>query len=317
MSGRLIVMGSGELAPGLVATHRATLEVVAADKVLILDTPYGFQENADQLSERILSFFPTSLGVEATVASLRGRDASPAQRERFLAAIRGARYVFAGPGSPTYALEIWRQVGAGAALSRLVQSGGAICFASGAALTLGRKTLPVYEIYKVGAQPHWLEGLDVTSALGIPCTIVPHWNNAEGGTHDTSRCYVGERRFAELAAGLDAGVVGVDEHTAACFDFATRRLEVTGLGTVTLRAAASQTIPSGRSVELARARKLLSAAPLSRPQPRSRATEHDFRTAVAQGDAEGVLNALLEVESAGAAARSDLRAMLVELVELG
>ena len=40
-------------------------------------------------------------------------------------------------------------------------STGALVFASAAALTLGRLTVPVYEIYKVGATPTWAEGLDL------------------------------------------------------------------------------------------------------------------------------------------------------------
>ncbi len=55
-------------------------------------------------------------------------------------------------------------------------------FASAAALTLGRWTVPVYEIYKVGEDPHWLEGLDLLSQTGIDGAVIPHFDNAEGGT---------------------------------------------------------------------------------------------------------------------------------------
>ena len=51
-AGRLILMGSGEVSGRLVATHRLGIEAVGAREVLVLDTPYGFQENAPLLSER-------------------------------------------------------------------------------------------------------------------------------------------------------------------------------------------------------------------------------------------------------------------------
>ena len=50
--------------------------------------------------------------------------------------------------------------------------------------------------------------------------VVPHFDNAEGGTHDTRFCYMGERRLAVMEELLpaDAWVLGVDEHTALVFD---------------------------------------------------------------------------------------------------
>jgi len=44
--------------------------------------------------------------------------------------------------------------------------------------------VPVYEIYKCGEDPHWLEGLDVTSGGGDSSGSHPHYDNNEGGTHD-------------------------------------------------------------------------------------------------------------------------------------
>ena len=97
-------------------------------------------------------------------------------------------------------------------------------FASAAALTLGIATVPVYEIYKCGEDPHWLEGLDVTSAAGIRAAIIPHYDNNEGGTHDTRFCYLGERRLSIMERDLPEGafVLGVDEHTACTFDHRSR-----------------------------------------------------------------------------------------------
>ena len=66
-----------------------------------------------------------------------------------------------------------------------LSSAGAVTFASAAALTLGVTTLPVYEIYKAGHAPVWLEGLNLLeAATGLRAAVIPHYDNAEGGHHD-------------------------------------------------------------------------------------------------------------------------------------
>ncbi len=320
MSGRVILMGSGELAPGLVATHRAGLEAAETDRVVIIDTPYGFQENADQLTERIVSFFETSLRADVAVATLRQEKADAVARERFLATLSGAKYVFSGPGSPSYALRVWSDIGMEEALRSVVTGGGTVTFASAASLTLGRTTLPVYEIYKVGEAPRWLPGLDLMTSLGFPCTVVPHWNNAEGGNHDTSRCYVGERRFSELVRGLDVGVLGVDEHTAATLDFATSGLEVTGVGTATLRASGETVLQSGENTTLDIARTALGEGSVADDFPVSTQPVHaNLDAAIERRDGDAVLAALLEAEAAShesPEARSEFRSNLVKIVDV-
>ena len=96
--------------------------------------------------------------------------------------------------------------------------------ASAASITLGRFAfLPVYEVYKVGADPFWMEGLDLLGTQGIPAVVVPHWDNAEGGTHDTSRCWLGALVFHRPrppSPPRNGGARGLHEHTAVGFDFA-------------------------------------------------------------------------------------------------
>ena len=53
--------------------------------------------------------------------------------------------------------------------------------ASAMALAVSTHTLPVYEIFKVGSELHWMPGLDLFKGIGLDLTIVPHWNNNEGG----------------------------------------------------------------------------------------------------------------------------------------
>jgi hypothetical protein len=126
--------------------------------------------------------------------------------------------------------------------------------ASAAALTLGRYTIPVYEIYKVGEAPRWLEGLDLLSPLGLNVAVVPHYDNAEGGSHDTRFCYMGERRLQVLEAELppDVFILGVDGHTALVLDLDAGTGTVLGLGTVTVRKDGRSTVfPAGSELSIA------------------------------------------------------------------
>lgn len=320
MSGRLIVMGSGEVAPPLVATHRSGIEAAAAETVTILDTPFGFQENVEHLTEKLVNFFHTSLRVSTEVASLRRPGASELAKEKLLAKVRGSRYVFAGPGSPSYALKVWQELGLAEALRDVVLSGGTVTFASAAALTLGQSTIPVYEIYKVGEDPYWLQGLDVMSLVGLPLTVIPHWNNAEGGNHDTSRCYIGERRLSMIEPQLDTGIVGVDEHSAVTIDFGNERITASGVGGVVLRAETDHVLASGESLDLDKAREILGVPPRSTPVAGAAAAGHvDFAVAVAERDADGVAAAVLAAEEVAASDQSmrpELRTLIVRLAEV-
>ena len=317
VSGRIVIMGSGETAATMVRTHRAALQAASAAGVVILDSPFGFQENAEQLTVRLAEHFATSLAVGVAVGSLRSVDAEEIEVERFRRTIRDARAVFAGPGSPSYALSVWRAHDIGPLMADVVVRGGSLTLASAAALTAGTHTIPVYEIYKVGAAPHWLEGLDLLSVMGIRAAVIPHWNNSEGGNHDTSRCYIGQRRLAELEVQLDTGVIGVDEHTAATFDAARGVLEVSGRGTVTVRGRSERVLESGTAIGFGEVVDLLgdrSAAPL--PPEEGPSDDGGFDRSLSAGDVDGVIASMLSVESAinqDPTLRAELRAMIVRL----
>jgi cyanophycinase-like exopeptidase len=250
----LAIMGSGETAPTMAKVHRALFERLGPEPVraTILDTPYGFQENADDLSARTVRFFAESVGREVSVAVYRSRDTDAVTAATAVARIREARYVMAGPGSPSYALRQWVDGPIPAALADRVRDGGILTMASAAALTLGAVTIPVYEIYKVGAEPSWLPGLDILGpATGLQAAVVPHYDNAEGGNHDTRFCYMGERRLRILERQLPPGtfILGVDSHTALVLDLDRRTASVSGLGGVTVRVDGRGTVfPSGSEV---------------------------------------------------------------------
>jgi len=247
MSRLLIVMGSGETAPTMIKPHRAVFERVTGPAV-VLDTPYGFQSNADDISARAVRYFRQSVGREVSVLSWRRPPPDPPTRERAAATLRDAGWVFAGPGSPTYTLRQWRDTAVPDLLADKLTRGGVVLFASAAALTLGTHVVPVYEIYKAGIEPHWAPGLNLLeAALGFPAVLIPHYDNAEGGHHDTRYCYLGEERLTAMEAELPDGhlIIGVDEHTAVVFDLEAQTATVLGNGLLTLRrAGASVAFPA-------------------------------------------------------------------------
>ncbi len=251
-------MGSGETAPTMVTPHR---EIVArlgepTPRAVLLDTPYGFQENASEITERAVEYFAHRVQLTIEAAGFLGPLAvdqsqrTPLAEAAALSRLRTAGFVFAGPGSPSYALSVWRSSPVPEALITKLAEGGAVVFSSAAALTLGSFSVPVYEIYKVGQAVHWLEGLDLMRAAGFDgsCVVIPHYDNAEGGTHDTHFCYLGERRLAVMEGMLpaDAWVLGIDEHTVLVADLDAKTVTVSGRGGLTVRRRGkSRVFPSG------------------------------------------------------------------------
>jgi len=255
----LAIMGSGETAPTMVTTHRRLTSMLPSPvKAVVLDTPYGFQENAPELAAKAVEYFKTSINVDLVVAGLvRLHDthiaADPVAIERGLRALADADYIFAGPGSPTYALRQW----AGSSVARIMidklTNGGIVTFASAAALTLGKATVPVYEVYKVGQDVQALDGLDILATIGINATLIPHYDNTEGANHDTRFCYLGEARLQMFESLLDAEtyVLGVDEHTGLVIDIDAETATVVGNSNVTIRLRSESFVyPTGSVIPL-------------------------------------------------------------------
>jgi hypothetical protein len=243
----LVIMGSGETAPTMKIPHRRVFERLTADGdtavPIMLDTPFGFQENAPILAASTTKYFSDSVSQQVAVAGLARTDTGDSVAiESALSNVRDANWVFAGPGSPTFALDQWQHTGLRDILAEKLApqadgGGGALVFSSAAALTLGCVTVPVYEIYKVGMDPWWEPGLDLLAEIGINAAVIPHYDNQEGGNHDTSFCYLGERRLALLEPLLPDGafVLGVDEHTGVIIDLDADTAEIVGKGGLTLR----------------------------------------------------------------------------------
>jgi cyanophycinase-like exopeptidase len=236
--GVIVLMGSGELTATMVEVHKELLaRLCDSPKAFFLDTPAGFQLNADQLSQRAVEYFRLNVGHMMEVISLKSKDAPAAERELAFRRLKEADYVLVGPGSPTYAIRQWQGTPIPEILELRIEGGACLVAASAAALTIGRFALPVYEIYKVGQELHWVEGLDILGHFGLNTVVVPHWNNAEGGTHDTGFCFMGESRFRKLESMLpeNVSVLGLDEHTACIIDLDREEISIKGVGSVTFR----------------------------------------------------------------------------------
>jgi hypothetical protein len=341
----LAIIGSGETSPTMVTVHRELLSRLGltSPQAMVLATPYAFQENAADVSARTQRYFADSVGLQARVAAGTSPDADPAMapplippdeedEARQAAGIRAADWVFAGPGSPSYALAHWQAGPVAAGLrDRVLAGDGLTVLASAAAATAGRFTLPVYEIYKAGGAPRWLDGLDLLGPLGLTVALIPHYDNAEGGRYDTRHCYLGERRLAAMERDLpaDAAVLGVDEHTAVLIDLRTSDVEIRGRGGVTVRRSGhSVVLPAGTRLSVAELRDLVQGIrraagdgrgpscdedapgggdgaaagdgetpPLPLPEIMA-AAEQRFEAAAGSRDADAMVGVILELETA-------------------
>jgi hypothetical protein len=198
---------------------------------------------------------------------------------------------------------------------------------------MGSHAVPVYEIYKVGADPEWIDGLDLLGELtGVAAAVVPHYDNKEGATHDTRFCYLGEERLTALEAELpdEVCVLGVDEHTAMLVDVEARTMTVAGNGVVSVRRRGdTRTFAAGESLTLDALSAMLRGEQAAAPAPASAAApvaaaapvevdapatslraEADrareaFEAALGRRDVDGCVAAVLGLEEAIAAWQAD------------
>lgn len=257
--GRVTLIGSGETT----AVGAQVLDVLLAGRrrpyhMAMLETPAGFELNSPRVLGRVADFFGRHLGPRGAIQPLaaRRRDGPGGTDDAAISAqLSGMDAIYLGAGSPTYAIHHLRGTQVWEAIRRAWHTGTDIVLASAAAIAASRFALPVYEIFKVGLDPFWMDGLDLLGDLGVSAAIVPHWNNPSGGDElDTSRCFVGQVRFDALQARLPANVttLGLDEQTALILDLKAGDIEVLGSGALTIRYgdatqsfAARQHLPTG------------------------------------------------------------------------
>ena len=240
--GPIALLGSGEtsLAGGRVFETVAR-RIMQPLRIAIMETPAGFELNSprvagrvgDFLQERLQNFNPR---IDIIPARRRGTSFSP-DNPQILQPLLQANIIFMGPGSPTYAVRQLKGSLAWDLVRARHRMGAALVFASAAVIAVGAYTLPVYEIYKVGQDVRFVPGLDLFADLNPPLSIIPHWNNTDGGDEvDTSRCFIGLERFNQWCNLLPAGhtTIGLDEHTGIIIDFGTGKCTISGVSSVTL-----------------------------------------------------------------------------------
>ncbi len=259
--GPIVLLGSGETAPSIQKVyHRVFADLDAGPRVAILETPAGFEPNSEHVAQEIGRYLHKHLqNYHPHVSTIPARRATgdlSTNNPALLAPLYTANVILTGPGSPTYAVRhlrhslCWQ-------LMRICQRLGRTLFLSSAAtVAVGRVTLPVYEIYKVGLDLHWQPGLDLFASFGLQMTAVPHWNNQSGGAAlDTRRCYMGVERFQRLLDLMPdrehTTVLGIDENTAVILSPATGQGEVIGQGGITImRTDHTLQLASGASFDL-------------------------------------------------------------------
>ncbi|MCJ7735008.1 MAG: hypothetical protein MUP11_10720 [Anaerolineales bacterium] len=259
LPGPIALFGSGETAPGgqkifdLLFQHLPPSPLVS-----ILETPAGFELNSQNVAGNVGTFIEHRLQnynprIQMIPARKKGTSFSPEDPDIALP-ILASDLIFMGPGSPTYAVRQLKDTLTWEYLLARHRLGAGLALSSATTIAVSVSALPVYEIYKVGEDIHWKPGLDFFSHFGLSLIFIPHWNNQDGGDGlDTSRCYMGKSRFAELLDQLppDQVVIGIDENTGLIIDFQSACFHVVGQGDVTLiQAGAERVIPSGSALDL-------------------------------------------------------------------
>jgi cyanophycinase-like exopeptidase len=274
--GQIAFLGSGEtsLAGGRIFESLAR-SIAGPVRIALMETPAGFELNSSQVVGRVGDFMRTRLQnykpvVDIIAARKKDSPYSP-DDPQIIKPLLHANMIFMGPGSPTYAIRHLKDTLAWDVIRARHRLGATLVFASAATISIGAHSLPVYEIYKVGQDVHVVDGLDLFKDFGVHLSLVPHWNNAEGGVDlDTSRCFIGMDRFAEWCnlVPSENTTLGLDEHTGIIMDFENGTCEVSGVSSVSLvRECDPKIYPSGSKFTLGELGEIVVPDPIEKDIP--------------------------------------------------
>ena len=74
VNGSIAILGSGETSPNLVSAHKQVVNNIKDEvNAYLIDTPFGFQENADELTSKLKEFYKKNVNIEINVASFRNK----------------------------------------------------------------------------------------------------------------------------------------------------------------------------------------------------------------------------------------------------
>jgi hypothetical protein len=262
--GLLAIFGSGEVSSTGQKIHEYLVkQFIQPINIALLETPTGFEDNPHIWYIKMGEYLTTCLYNHhpqiSRIAALTNSENSGTNYASILKPLASAHYIHTGAGSPTYALKHLKSSLALAMIIKQFEKGAALSLASAAAVAAGKFCLPVYEIYFAGHDPIWENGLDIFSQWGLNLTIIPHWNNTEGGKDiNTNFCYMGEKRFLKLLKLLPqpTTILGIDEHTAVIIDIKQQNLCVMGKGAAHLYGDQIIDYPNGTTIPFAQVSRM-------------------------------------------------------------
>ena len=257
--GKVALFGSGELSPTGRRIHELLIQHLPAPVgIALVETAAGFEDNPHKWYEKLNEMM--TVGLQSAkphihiISALRKDGPNSTNNENTLADIGSCQYLHLGAGSPTYASKHIKDSLLLELIEFHIKNGYPISLASASSIAFGKYVLPVYEIYKAGFDPYWEDGINMFSDFGLDITIIPHFNNEEGGDKiDTRFCFMGKRRFDTLMKLLppESMVLGIDEQTACILDLEKKTAEVMGNGSLTILKSGTETIVSaGEMIDL-------------------------------------------------------------------
>ncbi len=274
--GKIAFLGSGEtsLAGGRIF-ESLVRDLNGPVRIALMETPAGFELNSAKVVGRVGEFMESRLQnykpVLDIVAARKKDSPFDPNDPQIIKPLLSANMIFMGPGSPTYAIRQLKDTLAWHVIRARHRLGASLVFASAATISVGAHALPVYEIFKVGQDVHVVDGLNFFADFGLHVSLVPHWNNAEGGEDlDTSRCFIGMDRFAEWCSLLPAEntTLGLDEHTGIILDFENGVCDVSGVSSISLvRECVAEMHPSGSTFDLKELGEFQIPSPLEQDIP--------------------------------------------------
>ena len=286
--GTVAILGSGEAA----ATGRRVLgmllrELAEPRTLAVLDTPAGFQPNADRVAGKLVEFIAGRLGdlrPRAGVVRARREDLGAPMGEAALAAIAAARCVVAGPGSPSYTYSAAGGYPVCGRFARGASPRATLDFASAAAVAMGTYAIPVYEIFKVGEAARDSRPGRAGSAghAAGHCAALEQLGGRSRA--DTEPPLSRQARFDAMRRQLppETLVLGIDEHPACVLDFGRGHAAVLGAGGVELlRWGVDRALRERRDLSAGAAGQLgCGRAPPDAPAPAAKPSTADMAASV-------------------------------------
>jgi hypothetical protein len=223
----------------------------------------------------------TTSGVRSSWRRPRSRPAAAVRRDRrgLVAAQRSSAYDgFRGPRTPSGPPQPARAVSTASA-SAFARRSGRIRPPAPSAPT----PCPSTRSTNAGSPPPGWRAWTPVAAAVLRVTVIPHLDDAEGGTHDTRYCYLDERRLRQLEDQLadDSGILRGRAHRRRARP-GHPALDGERPRRVTLRRRGRQwTWPSGTTVDLDELRRVGRRPP--RPLPGRRRRRGRSRCAAAAG----------------------------------